>query len=99
MTSLPLYSSVPLIRNCHGIVTEHKLCPARLISEALLDIESLAVPRWRMQTWTRSATEMYGSAYVWISLQTRIRQTPACPTDVATLPSSAARSAGRTNVE
>ena len=62
MTSLSLYSCVPLFRICHGIVSEHMLCPARLISEALLDIEILAVPRWRMQTWTRSATEMYGSA-------------------------------------
>ena len=97
MTSLSRYSCVPLFRICHDIVSEHMLCPARLVSEALLDIEILAVPRWRMQTWTRSATEMYGSAYVWISLQTWMRQTPACPTDVATLPSSAARSAGRRN--
>ena len=98
MTSLSLHSSVPLFRICHGIVTEHKLCPARLISEALLDIEILAVPRWRRQTWTRSATELYGSAYVGISIQTRMRQTAACPTEVATLPGRAARFAGLTNV-
>jgi hypothetical protein len=78
MTSLSLYSSVPSFRICHGIVTEHTVCQAYLVSETLLDIEILAVPRWCIRTWTRSAAEMYGAAYVWISLQTRMRQTLAC---------------------
>jgi hypothetical protein len=54
MTSLSLNSCVPLFRINHGITNEHKVehkvCPARLIYEALLDIEIPTIPRWHRQT-------------------------------------------------
>jgi len=50
MSSLSLYSSVPLFRIGHGIVNdEHTLCPARLVSEARQRIDMLCYSSLAMQ--------------------------------------------------
>jgi hypothetical protein len=44
-----LWHIAHILRNGLTLGGEHNLCPARIIFEALLCIETLATPRWRMQ--------------------------------------------------